>query len=336
VNVRYIAQEWAAIIAVLAGAFWARVEWKADGLSTTAYASIAVVVVTLIGVLQHRLSGLGHEASHFSLFRNKLLNDLVSDIFCMIPTFALTRQFRATHLDHHRFVNDPIRDPDAKRLRNAVPGMFPMSRGRFLTRYVDGSLWLPDLVKYIFGQGHNAGVFAKGHKPMRHAYPLWVAVLLLVGVWAAVIAVGVAVHAVAALILFWLLPLVTSYAFFMRLREIAHHSNAPDDGSFTNSRVFHVHPVVRYAVFPYGQDYHLTHHLFGILPHYNMAEAHAILMRNPTYRRHAVVCRGYFLRTPGSTAPTVLDVLSKSPPGPGVDGEPNPTQMVLRKKVGMA
>ena len=80
----------------------------------------------------------------------------------------------------------------------------------------------------------------------------------------------------------------------MQLREIAHHSNAPADGEFSHSRNFHCNPICNWAVFPYGQDYHLTHHVFGLMPHYNLAKAHEILMRYPPYREQAVACYGYF------------------------------------------
>jgi fatty acid desaturase len=316
-NVRYIAQEWTMLAVVLAGAVWSLTSWRAGELSTAIFLPVAVVSTIAIGALQHRLSGLGHEGSHYSLFKNKLVNDLASDFFTMFPTFAITRQFRTTHLDHHRFINDPERDPDVKRLHNAVPGAFPISKGRFLAKYVAGNIWLPNLIRYILGQGHNAGVFAKSSKPMKHAYPLWVAVVMLVLFWVVVWGSIAWAGYGRALLLFWFVPLLTSYAFFMRLREIAHHSNAPDDGDLTNSRVFFVHPLLRFAVFPYGQDYHLTHHLFGILPHYRTGSAHDILMQYPPYRDNVVVCRGYFFRTPGTNGPSVLDVLSGPRPAAG-------------------
>jgi fatty acid desaturase len=315
-SVRYIAQEWAMLVVVLAGAVWALTAWRAGELSTAIFLPVAILATIAVGALQHRLSGLGHEGCHWSLFKNKLVNDLASDFFTMFPTFAITRQFRATHLDHHRFINNPERDPDVKRLHNAVPGAFPKTKGRFLLRYVLASLWLPNLIRYILGQGHNAGPFAKGSKPMKHAYPLWAAVVMLVLFWVVVWGSIAWAGYGRALLLFWFVPLLTSYSFFMQLREIAHHSNAPDGGDLTGSRIFFVHPFLRFAVFPYGQDYHLTHHLFGILPHFRTATVHDLLMQYPPYRDNVVVCRGYFFRTPGTNGPSVLDVLSGPRPAP--------------------
>src|SRR5689334_8628660 len=44
---------------------------------------VTLLAVVLIGAGQHRLITLGHEASHYLLFRNRLLNELASDWFCM-------------------------------------------------------------------------------------------------------------------------------------------------------------------------------------------------------------------------------------------------------------
>ncbi len=310
VNVLYIAREYAVLTLVVGGAAWALTSWRAGAFPTAAFVPLAIVAIVIIGALQHRLSGLGHEASHFSLFRNKLANDLVSDLLLMFPAFSITQQFRATHLDHHRYTNDPEKDPDARRLGNGVPGVFPLAKKRFLIRYVLGCMWPPNLIGYILSQGHNAGIFVRGSTPLRNAYPLWVAVTLLVVMWAAILGLMYVVTGLLALFLFWWVPLLTSYSFFMQLREIAHHSNAPDSGDLTNSRVFRVHPLLNACVFPYGQAFHLTHHMFGILPHYHAAEAHDLLMKYPPYRDNVVICRGYFFRTTGTDGPSVLDVLS--------------------------
>ena len=39
------------------------------------------------------------------------------------------------------------------------------------------------------------------------------------------------------------------------------------------------------AVFPIGNDYHLPHHLFPMVPHYNLRKLHALLMDKAVYQR---------------------------------------------------
>jgi fatty acid desaturase len=110
-------------------------------------------------------------------------------------------------------------------------------------------------------------------------------------------------------LLLWLLPILTSFSFFMVLRQIVQHGNG-GRGWLTNTRVFLVHPFISFSVFPLGQEYHLPHHLFASVPHYRLRELHEVLMSFPEYREQAVVVEGYFVpkhRPP--TNPTVLDVL---------------------------
>jgi fatty acid desaturase len=272
--------------------------------------------VVVVAVFQHRLSGLGHEGSHYALFRNRLLNELASDVFCMFPLMAMTQRFRITHLAHHRYLNDPVRDPDEVRLHfDADRYPFPMLKSRFWYRYVVLSAWLPSLLRYLYGQAKNANVTAGLREPkweyrfrvgrcLRGAY--WLPMLSFVhlaGLW-------------PIFFLFWVVPLVTVYPFLMQLREIAHHSNASGEGEFMHSRNFHCNPILNFCVFPYGQDYHLTHHVFGVMPHYNLARAHRILMRYRPYREQVVSCQGYFFRRWGTPGPTGRDVLALGR-GPG-------------------
>jgi fatty acid desaturase len=125
--------------------------------------------------------------------------------------------------------------------------------------------------------------------------------------------------------LLWVVPIFTAFSFFMVLRQLVQHGNA-GRGWLTNTRVFLVQQLIRFSVFPIGQDYHLPHHLFATVPHYRLQELHEMLLAYEEYRTQAVVVEGYFLpphRSPHPTLspdaggegrvrgrrPTVLDVL---------------------------
>ncbi len=108
--------------------------------------------------------------------------------------------------------------------------------------------------------------------------------------------------------LLWLLPLFTTFPLFMILREWVQHGNA-DRGRLTNSRVFlETNPVIRYAVYPWGMDYHLPHHLYASVPHYKLKQLHEVLMRDPEYREKGMIVEGWS-RPNESRHPTVFDVL---------------------------
>ncbi len=115
--------------------------------------------------------------------------------------------------------------------------------------------------------------------------------------------------AVVYYVVLWMVPLLTSFSFFMILRQLVQHGNA-DRGWLTNTRIFFVNQAINYAVFPMGQDYHLPHHLYATIPHYRLRQLHEALVHYPEYRDQAVIVEGYFLpRHRPPTNPTVLDVL---------------------------
>jgi fatty acid desaturase len=107
----------------------------------------------------------------------------------------------------------------------------------------------------------------------------------------------------------WLVPLFTSFAFFMILRQLVQHGNG-GRGWLTNTRVFMVNRAINFAVFPMGQDYHLPHHMYASVPHYRLKKLHTILLEYPEYRDECIVVDGYFVpRHRPPIGPTVLDVV---------------------------
>ena len=112
--------------------------------------------------------------------------------------------------------------------------------------------------------------------------------------------------------LLWLVPVFTAFPLFMILRQWVQHGNA-DRGRYTNTRVFLVGPLVRYAVFPWGMDYHLPHHLMASVPHYNLKQLHEIMLRDPEYREKGVVVEGYFGDDDNAHGrPTAMGVLGEA------------------------
>jgi fatty acid desaturase len=115
--------------------------------------------------------------------------------------------------------------------------------------------------------------------------------------------------AVLYYVVLWVVPLFTSFSFFMILRQLVQHGNA-DRGWLTNTRTFLVGRAINFAVFPIGQDYHLPHHIYATIPHYRLGRLHELLMCYPEYRERGVVVKGYFFPAEyPKVAPTVLDVL---------------------------
>lgn len=323
-NWLYLLKEYAILAVILTACALTLAAWRDHRLPTWAFLPLATAGVVAVAAVQHRFSALAHDASHYALFKHKLLNELASDLLLMFPIMGMTQRFRATHLGHHQYLNDPERDPDVVRLNTPVPQRFPMSGLTFVWRYVIRALWPPATWGYLAGQAKGANLSAGAVGNLKTVYRFRLGRCLRGTYWLSVLTVVHALQLWPIFLLFWVVPLLTAFPLLMQIREIAHHSNAPDDDDLTGSRIFRVHPLLSACVFPYGQDDHLTHHLFAMLPHYNMRAAHRILMRCPDYRDRALICRGFFFRTIGTAGPSVLEVLARRP-GPGEllwDGPP--------------
>jgi fatty acid desaturase len=364
---------------------WCEFVWVADWSLLLAIPAVLACIVC-VGAGQHRLATLTHEAAHYMLFKNRWLNEFVSEWFCMFPILGTTHPYRVQHLGHHQYPNDPERDPDWTQMRLSGHRYdFPMSRGRFLWEcIIKQVLWTPCLLKYIMVRAFFKPDGPAGtpyHLRRRAARPLVLCSLaymlgligsliyfaaagmetaLLVAP-AAFLSVGLAFFRLvpenwlteytvksdisprvqnalrlvfytllsAALawlsvwterpvwlyfFLLWLVPLGTSFSFFMVLRQIVQHGNA-DRERYTNTRVFHVNPLISMSVFPIGNDYHLPHHLFPMVPHYNLRRLHALLLQADAYRHQAVLVEGYFF-PPERPArnPTVVDLMTQEMP----------------------
>lgn len=101
--------EYLCLVAVIGGAVVFaeyRLGW---GLSWWWNVPVFTAAVILIGGLQHRLAGLGHESSHYSFMKNRHLNDLIPDLFCMFPLMTTIHFYRLFHFGHHQYTNDPAR-----------------------------------------------------------------------------------------------------------------------------------------------------------------------------------------------------------------------------------
>lgn len=107
----------------------------------------------------------------------------------------------------------------------------------------------------------------------------------------------------------WYGAILTTFPFFLIMRQVIQHGNG-DRSWLANTRVFRMSLPVRYAIFPFGMDYHLPHHMYATIPHYRLKEFHEFMMTRDEYREHCQLVDNYLLPV-GDEArnPTVLEVL---------------------------
>jgi fatty acid desaturase len=133
-NLLYLSREYLCLVMVVGAAIWfteSRARWGLGWYWNFPVLSSAVV---LVGALQHRLAGLGHEASHYTFMKNRFLNDFIPDVFCMFPLLTTVHFYRVFHMAHHQYTNDPERDPDLLNLGYGKRAFeFPMTKARFIS-----------------------------------------------------------------------------------------------------------------------------------------------------------------------------------------------------------
>jgi fatty acid desaturase len=387
-NLVYLVADYLTLVATLVPAITFVHMRGAWGLSWAWDIPVVGLAVMLVGVVQHRFAGLGHEGAHYILLRKVFWNELVSDLLCMFPLFSTTAQYRLIHLGHHEYTNDWERDPELLNLgKTRAMAEFPMSKSEFIYRFFIRIFWPPALLRYMWDNiyvttlGNGVHPYAKTvteRRGMLGGFRITsllglgylVAMIGVIGylshfgttaqfVAAPLVLMAVASAVIAALPmdwffrsdlkpvysakvtsvmrlgwltglqvilagsyfvtgfewgvyfwLFWVVPLFTSFPYYMLLRDLYQHANA-DDGKLTNSRVIFCNPIMRWAMFIYGQDIHVTHHLYPAVPHYNLPALHQLLVENNReYADHVVECHGMFWNRNGEL--TMLDVVEKS------------------------
>jgi len=99
-----------------------------------------LLAIAIIGARQHALLILMHDGVHYRLFRNRRLNDCVSELLAW-PHLVAARSYRKNHIAHHRYLNSE-KDPDWKRRQGDPAWVFPKPAddlARLLFRDVSGS-----------------------------------------------------------------------------------------------------------------------------------------------------------------------------------------------------
>ena len=377
-NVRFIIGTWLVIASAMALAIWGYGAWLAGDIAFVWTVPITIAAALVIGASQHQLGGIVHEGTHFLLFKNRALNEIVSDFTAGFALYTSTHSFRLHHFAHHQFVNDPKRDPNFEQAQESGYWLdFPVEHIELVKGFLR-LLWPVSLIRYMAARAKQSAIGTETNPFARPdamgspwairagvlyavGVPLVVvplvalgqfasAFVVLIGGWIALVAyyamipdehypqsriapvVSLRITSIgrfsflatvytsitlAELItgapawgyfgLLWILPLFTAFPVFMVLREWIQHGNA-DRGRFTNTRVFLVGPLSRYAVFPLGMDYHLPHHLFVGVPHYKLKRLHELLLRDPEYAEKCRVVDGW-TETRDVERPSIVDVL---------------------------
>lgn len=235
-----------------------------------------VPALLLQGVLINALFGALHESVHYSSFKTRWMADLLA-FFSGAAILNNAAFYRYFHYAHHRYTQDPERDPEL--LAAPAPGgggqyLLRVSAIPFVMARLRDILFLP------FGWRGEAHYIEDSAWPEIERWGRWLLVL-----YGALIAGSLALGSDIVLWV-WLVPLLVGLP-FLRLYLLCEHTLCPhsDDG-FANTRTTRSNPVVRFLM--WNLPYHAEHHLFPGIPFHHLPEAHRRLRPHLKY-----VAKGY-------------------------------------------
>ena len=258
--------------------------WLAVATWPSAWMLLSIVV---IGIAQHGLFHLAHEAAHYRLFANRAANDGVGRFIGMVGGISMCT-YRVTHRLHHNNLYTE-EDPDT-----AIHGGYPRGKAYLLKKLAQDLAGLNawKTFAYFFGAPAINADTNREIRPLDDTSPqlraaaradrLWVIGFHVVapiaaftfGGWR-----GLAMYAVL-----WLLPLVTVLQPILRLRAICEHGAAQDLTSpLTAARTNRTFGSIgngfaRLVLFPHHVNYHVEHHLYPAVPHYHLPALHRLLV----------------------------------------------------------
>ena len=204
-----------------------------------------------------------HEAIHRTAFRTRALNDAVAWI-CGLAILLPPAHFRAFHLAHHRYTQDPARDPEL-----AEPK--PRSLGAYLRHLSGLAYWRGQIAALLRHAGGRVGeTYVRRQdrgKVVREAR-------LFLAVYAGV--AGLSLWASSALaMLVWVVPILLGQP-VLRAFLLAEHHGCPENGDMMlNSRTTRSNAVLRWLA--WNMPFHGAHHAYPALPFFALPAAQKIL-----------------------------------------------------------
>ena len=254
---------------VLALAIWAGLYYWPNPL-------IIFLSVLAIGTRQHALFVIAHDAAHYLLYENRLLNDVVGRTCAMLQGLSMCT-YRVIHRMHHNNLYGEL-DPDT-----ALHGGYPRGRSYLIRKLLKDLSGLTAWKTYAYFLGGAPALNTKTNvalRPLddtsqklrdeartdRNMVIAFHILMLGVFTWTG--------HLVQYLVL-WVLPLITVVQAILRLRAIAEHGATTDFSSPLTAARTNIAPAwLAWLIFPHQVNYHIEHHLYASVPHYNLPRLH--------------------------------------------------------------
>jgi len=212
------------------------------------------------GILVIFLFSAMHEAIHRTAFRTKWCNDVVAAVCGWLLALPAT-WFRYFHIDHHRFTNDPARDPE---LATAKPN----TRAGYILYLTGLSTWWARIrVFYGNALGRNRDSFI----PNKARAAVAAEARWHLALYALTLAGSVALES-DLLLWTWIVPALIGQP-FLRAYLLAEHTGCAEVADmFVNTRTIYTSAPLRFIA--WNMPYHIEHHALQAVPFHKLPEFH--------------------------------------------------------------
>jgi fatty acid desaturase len=237
---------------------------------------VLLACILVIGTRQQALFVIAHDAAHYVLYDNRVLNDAVGRLCALLPGLSMCT-YRVIHRMHHNNLYREL-DPDT-----ALHGGYPRGRAYLVKKLLKDLCGLTASKTYAYFLYAAPGLNTQTNVALRPlddtSQKLRVEARndrnIVIGFHVAMFAVMAWSGYLLQYLVLWWLPLVTVVQAILRLRAIAEHGATTDFSSPLTAARTNVAPAwLGWVIFPHHVNYHIEHHLYASVPHYNLPELH--------------------------------------------------------------
>lgn len=216
-----------------------------------------------------------HETIHRTAFRSRWLNDAVA-WFAGFVILLPPEWFRHFHFAHHRWTQDPQRDPELMTPK-------PVTVGGWLWYATGVSYWREAVQGFV---GHALGRVDEPYVSPRARKSVVAEARVYLLAYAALVAGFAIAGRLDLLFWYWLLPILVGQP-FLRFYLLAEHTGCEfSNDMLRNTRTTLSNPFVR--LIAWNMPYHAEHHAFPAVPFHALRTLHGRLAPHL-----AVIARSY-------------------------------------------
>ena len=232
--------------------------------------------IVLLGLAQSSLFAPVHETMHLTAFRSRRANAVVGWL-AACPSLLNWHFYTVFHLAHHRFTQDPERDPE-------LTPRPPASLDGYLLRVLAVNYWRARAKVVIDCWRGDLSAYRYVPEASRRRV---ISSVRAMSVFVAVLALGSALlFGWWTPFVFWIIPQAVGQV-FLRLYLLTEHTGCEESANaLVNTRTTLTTRLVKLLM--WNMSYHAEHHLYPSIPFHRLPDAHQAVRQ-----RLGVVQDGY-------------------------------------------